>query len=55
VYVVVEGSGGLGIPGDDEGCELAAGDTWLVPAALGRHRLEARGEPVTVLRVETRP
>jgi len=55
VYVVVEGRGGLGIPRDDEGFELASGDTWLVPAALGRHRLEARGEPMSVLRVETRP
>ena len=43
VYVVVEGTGALVSRNGDERFELRLGDAWLVPASLGRHRLEAQG------------
>jgi mannose-6-phosphate isomerase len=53
-YVVTSGRGGIAWGAAQEGQEIVAGETWFVPACAGAHRLEARGEPMSVLRVETR-
>lgn len=54
VYACVGGNGRLTRPGVEEAWELEAGDTWLLPAGVGAHRLEAGDGDVTLLRVETR-
>ena len=38
----------------EEQYALSPGDTWLLPAAVESHRIEARGERLTLLRIETR-
>lgn len=54
VYACTGGAGRLTLPGVEGEWELRAGDTWLLPAAVGAHRLEAGNDDVTLLRVETR-
>jgi mannose-6-phosphate isomerase len=55
VYIVISGRGGISREAaHDDGLAMDSGDTWFVPACVGAHRLEARGEPMNVLRVETR-
>jgi mannose-6-phosphate isomerase len=54
VYVVTRGRGRLSVPEGAAGFELAPGDTWLVPAELGAHRLEAVEAQLQLLRVETK-
>jgi mannose-6-phosphate isomerase len=34
--------------------DLAPGDTWLVPASLGRHTISSAGGPLRIIRVTTR-
>jgi mannose-6-phosphate isomerase len=53
VYVVLEGAGHLVRAGGDGSWALRTGETWLVPACLGRHRLEPEGG-LRLLRVRTR-
>ena len=62
-YCVLEGSGKLSGPveegetiGEDEsGCMIDPGQTWLVPAALGRHRFQTGTGGLRLLKVSTRP
>ena len=54
VYVVIEGEGRLWLPDVEEPWVMATGDTWVVPASAGAHRIEARGERVKVVAVDTR-
>lgn len=54
VLVVVEGEGRLWVPGEEEPWSLELGDTWVLPAAVGAHRIEARGERVKLVVVTTR-
>ena len=35
--------------------ELVAGSTWLLPAGVGEHVLDAKTEGMSVMRVRTRP
>lgn len=53
IYVVLEGRGRLRRAGTPEPWSLEPGDTWLVPAAAGPHRIEPVGKEVVVMRVET--
>ena len=53
IYVVVGGGGRLSRSGGAGSWSLSVGETWLVPACLGRHRLEAEGN-LRVLRVRTK-
>lgn len=53
IYVVLEGEGRLRRNGISEPWPLMPGDTWLVPAALGAHRVEPQGSEIKVMRVET--
>jgi mannose-6-phosphate isomerase len=52
VYVVLAGEGRLERAGSSRQHRLAPGDTWLVPASFGEHRIEARA-PLRVLQVRT--
>ena len=54
IYVVLSGAGRLRATDSEEPWPLRPGDTWLVPAALGPHRIEPDGPQVVVMRVETR-
>lgn len=54
IYIVTAGQGGIARVAGGEGLAMDTGDTWFVPACVGTHRLEARGEPMSVLRVDTR-
>lgn len=53
VYVVTRGHGVLILPGegeDDVTWELGTGETWLIPASLGAHRVESRSAEFHILR-----
>jgi mannose-6-phosphate isomerase-like protein (cupin superfamily) len=54
VYVVIEGEGRLWMPNAAESWPMALGDTWVVPASVGAHRIEARGELVKIMAVDTK-
>lgn len=54
VYVVIEGEGRLWISDAEEPWSMSLGDTWVVPASVGEHRIEARGELVKVVAVNTK-
>jgi len=47
IIVITEGSGVLRFGGEDQGQELAAGETWLLPAAMGDYRLASTGESIS--------
>lgn len=49
-YVLVQGTARIGV--GEEHWEMECGDTWLVPASLGLHRLRPEGERAQLLRVE---
>ena len=51
-YVLVEGSARIAI--GEERWSMEGGDTWLIPASVGSHRLMPEGELARILRVETR-
>jgi mannose-6-phosphate isomerase len=52
--VVLDGRGRLEVEGAAEPLELAAGETWLVPAAAGAYELAAIGDSLRLLLVDTR-
>jgi len=54
LYVVVEGRGTLGVAGLEAEWPLRPGETWLVPAAVGEHRVESTSKDLRLLVVETR-
>lgn len=54
VYVVLRGEGRLSLRGAPDPWRLKPGDTWLLPAAAGPHRIEPQGAELSVMRVETR-
>jgi mannose-6-phosphate isomerase len=54
VYVVTRGHGELILPGDAGRWELGSGDTWLIPASLGVHRVESRSAEFHILRATAR-
>jgi len=51
-YVLVEGTARIAV--GDEHYSMEPGDTWLMPASVGVHRLRPEGERALILRVETR-
>ncbi|MCH2105086.1 MAG: class I mannose-6-phosphate isomerase [Planctomycetes bacterium] len=51
-YVLIEGR--ARIAKGEERWSMEGGDTWLLPASLGAHRVMPEGEQAKVLRVETR-
>ncbi len=54
VYVVLEGEGHLTRDHDERGSwNIRRGETWLVPACLGSHRIEPEGS-LRLLQVRTR-
>jgi mannose-6-phosphate isomerase len=53
IYVALAGAGRLRSAGSEALARMKPGDTWLVPAALGPHRIEPEGPRLTVMRVET--
>ncbi|HIG11468.1 MAG: type I phosphomannose isomerase catalytic subunit [bacterium] len=54
IYIVVEGAARLESSTRLSSWELVTGDTWLLPAALGAHRLEATKERAKLIVVTTR-
>ncbi len=54
IYIVVEGALRLDSTTRESSWELSAGDTWLLPAALGAHRLEATAETTKLIVVKAR-
>jgi len=51
-YVLVEGRARIAI--GEERWSMERGDTWLIPASVGEHRVMPEGERAKLLRVETR-
>lgn len=51
-YVLIEGR--ARIAAGEERWSMEGGDTWLVPASFGSHRVMPEGEQAKLLRVETR-
>lgn len=54
VYACVSGEGRLTSAKHDQEWPLRAGDTWLIPAGVGAHRIEVGNGDITLVRVETR-
>ncbi len=52
--VVLDGSVRLSVAGESTDWELSRGDTWLIPASLGRYRLHSPVGDVKLLRVEAK-
>lgn len=53
IYAVVRGRGRIECPGGE--ATLAPGDTWLVPAAAGAHRISSTGGALALVRLSSRP
>ena len=53
VYVCTAGSGRITVPELEEEWRLVPGETLLLPAAVGGHRVETDRDQLTVLRVDT--
>ena len=51
-YVLVEGTARIAV--GDERWSMECGDTWLMPASVGVHRLRPEGDRARILRIETR-
>jgi len=51
-YVLVEGTARVAV--GEERWSMECGDTWLMPASVGLHRLRPEGKRARILRVETR-
>jgi mannose-6-phosphate isomerase len=55
VHVVVAGRGKFVAQVEPKNSvDMAPGDTWLVPASLGRHTISSAGGPLRIIRVTTR-
>lgn len=54
VYVATRGSGSIALDDAGRACALEPGDTCLVPAAAGTHRIGPRGGALQLLRIETK-
>jgi mannose-6-phosphate isomerase len=55
VHVVIAGRGRFVAEAEPKtSVEMAPGDTWLVPASLGRHTISSAGGPLRIIRVTTR-
>ena len=53
MWAILDGTGKLDCANGV--AELAPGDVWLVPASVGRHRIEASSSTLTAVRIATRP
>lgn len=53
-YVITAGEGRIRVLDGGEALAIGPGDTWLLPAVAGEHRIEAQSERLEVLRVETK-
>jgi mannose-6-phosphate isomerase-like protein (cupin superfamily) len=53
VYVVVAGSGALRV-GQNEACQMEAGDAWLLPADSENYSITESDGDLELLRVEAR-
>jgi mannose-6-phosphate isomerase-like protein (cupin superfamily) len=55
VHVVVAGRGTFVADLEPRArIDIGPGDTWLVPASLGRHTISSAGGPLRIIRVTTR-
>lgn len=54
VYLATRGAGRLTVPGTEGEWRIRPGDTWLLPAGVGRHRIEPDGEGLRLLEVRLR-
>ena len=52
VYIVLEGSGGLRVQEGGAEVHLESGQTWLVPADAGAHRIDSGGDTLRLLAAE---
>ncbi len=53
-YLATHGSGRLTVRGVAGAWRIRPGDTWLLPAAVGAHRIEREGEGLHLLEIRTR-
>jgi hypothetical protein len=55
IVVVLGGRGLVRASGARDGVELALGDTWLLPASLGKHAILPREDRLTFMYVTANP